>query len=113
MPVNEGFKNFVLEQLSAKIPIEHKAMFGGIGLYSDAIFFGLIGDDTLFFKVDDSNRSDFKNAGTGPFRPYNDDRTMNYYEVPADVLEDTEQLGKWSNKALDVARAEKRKKKRK
>ena len=28
----------------------------------------LIADDTLYFKVDDANRSDFEERGTGPFR---------------------------------------------
>jgi len=65
----------------------------------------------LYFKVDDSNRPDFEEAGTGPFRPYDDDRTMNYYEVPAEVLEDPDELKRWCTKALEVARISKRKKK--
>jgi len=37
-------------------------MFGGVGIYCGDLFFGLIDDDTLYFKVDDSNRSDFTHA---------------------------------------------------
>lgn len=107
MGVNEGFKKYVIDQLSLGIPIEHKAMFGGVGLYSNALFFALIANATLYFKVDDSNRADFTEAGTEPFRPYDDERAMNYYEVPADVLEDSDQLERWSKKALDVARSKK------
>lgn len=110
--MNEEFRDYVIDQLSQGIPIEHKRMFGGVGLYSESLFFALIGNNTLYFKVDTSNQKDFENAGTGPFRPYNDDRAMKYFEVPADVLEDPEQLVRWSNKALNVARNAKSRKKR-
>ena len=41
----------------------------------------------------------------GPFRPYGEDReTMQYYRVPDDLLEDSEVLGQWAEKAILVAR---------
>jgi TfoX/Sxy family transcriptional regulator of competence genes len=33
---------------------------------------------------------------------------MSYHEIPADVLEDAELLGKWAERALIVARKKKR-----
>ena len=62
-------------------------MFGGAGLYHDGLFFGLIDDDALYLKVDDSNRIDFEARGKGPFRPFPDrpEAVMNYYEVPGEV----------------------------
>ncbi len=79
-------------------------MFGGVGIYSGKLFFAIIASDTLYFKVDDSNRGDFAARGLGPFRPYGDDRdVMKYYEVPEDILEDLETLGHWVEKALAVA----------
>jgi DNA transformation protein len=81
-------------------------MFGGVGIYSGAFFFALIADDVLYFKVDDSNRTDFERRGMGPFRPYGEDgEVMQYYEVPADLLEDPEQLRTWAEKAVAVARS--------
>jgi TfoX/Sxy family transcriptional regulator of competence genes len=35
---------------------------------------------------------------------------MQYYEVPADLLDGGEQLGSWVEKAIEVARRAKRKK---
>jgi TfoX/Sxy family transcriptional regulator of competence genes len=38
-------------------------MFGGVGLYSGTSFFGVVDNDTLFFKVDDATRPKYRNAG--------------------------------------------------
>ena len=48
-----------------------------------------------------------------PFRPYGDERSMNYYQVPADVLEDVEELSAWVREAVEAVlrrRSDKRKK---
>jgi DNA transformation protein len=80
-------------------------MFGGIGIYAAELFFALLDDDTLYFKVDDVTRPQFEDRGMTPFRPYGEDgEVMGYYEVPADVLEDPEELGAWAGAALGVAR---------
>lgn len=83
-------------------------MFGGVGIYSGELFFALIDDDILYFKVDDSNRPDFEARGMGPFRPYGPGgEVMQYYQVPEEVLEDFEALRAWADKALAVARDKK------
>jgi DNA transformation protein len=79
-------------------------MFGGIGLYLAGIIFALIGDDLLYFKVDDTNRDDYLAAEMEPFRPFGDSGpTMQYYEVPESVLTDPEELRNWGLKAVEVA----------
>ena len=83
-------------------------MFGGVGIYSGELFFALIADDTLYFKVDDSTRSDFETRGMGPFRPFGDaGGTMQYYQLPEDLLEDPEALRPWAEKAVAIARQHK------
>ena len=67
--VTDSFLAYVVEQLEPVGAITSKRMFGGVGLYAGDLFFALIDDDTLYFKVDDSNRGDFERAGSGPFRP--------------------------------------------
>jgi TfoX/Sxy family transcriptional regulator of competence genes len=47
-----------------------------------------------------------------PFRPFGEDSAMGYYEVPADVVEDSVQLVAWMNKAIDVAANSKRRKRK-
>jgi DNA transformation protein and related proteins len=105
MPVSEGFRTFVLEQLEQATRHVHcRAMFGGVGIYADEDFFALIANDILYFKVDDETRPTYTAAGMGPFRPYGPDgETMGYYEVPLPVLEDVEQLRRWVADAIAVA----------
>ena len=113
MPVTAEYREFVLEQLGRVAPVTHRRMFGGVGIYSDGFFFALLDDDTTYLKVDDSNRGDFEAAGTRQFSPFKDERmSMNYYELPADLLEDADALRPWVLKAIDVARAARRRKKR-
>lgn len=112
MPVSDGFLAYVSEQLGQVTRLSTKRMFGGVGLYADTIFFGIIDDDELYFKVGDSNRAMFEECGMEPFRPYKDERSMNYYQVPADVLEDLDELVVWVRDAVEVGRASKRSKRK-
>ena len=111
MPSSKSYRDFVVEQLGRVVPqVRARSMFGGFGIYSGELFFALIANNVLYFKVDDVNRGDYEARGMGPFRPYGDDRdTMQYYEVPADLLEDAEQLGAWAEKAIGAARRKKKK----
>ncbi len=108
MPVSPSYRDFVLEQLGRVAPVTAKSMFGGVGLYAEGLFFALIAEDRLYFKVDDSTRPDFERLGMEPFRPYGEEGAMGYYEVPADVVEDSTQLASWMRKAMDVAQKARR-----
>ena len=102
MPVSREYLEYVLDQLRTLGQITAKRMFGGAGIYLGGRFFGLVAEDVLYFKVDDANRKDYLDAGSGPFRPFGS-YEMSYYEVPADVLEDSERLREWAEKALAAA----------
>jgi DNA transformation protein and related proteins len=103
--VSDGFRSFVLDQLEPLGPIVAKSMFGGVGLYCDGVFFGLIALDVLYLKVDETTRHDYEAAGSRPFRPFPDrSGTMQYYNVPVDVLESQIELVEWARKAVNVAR---------
>ncbi|HKJ44354.1 MAG TPA: TfoX/Sxy family protein [Balneolales bacterium] len=104
MSVSTGYKIFVLEQLGQVTNIRSRNMFGAVGLYADEFFIGIIDDDRLYFKVDDTNRPDFVEKGMDIFHPYEDERTMAFYEVPIEVIEDVDELDLWCAKAIDVAR---------
>ena len=113
MAVSASFRTFILDQLSRVVSkIRARAMFGGVGIYAGDLFFALIADDTLYFKVDDSNRPDFEQRGMNAFQPYGEgSETMQYYQVPADLLDDPEALRPWAEKS--IAAAAKKKEKRK
>jgi DNA transformation protein len=107
MAVNEDFLKYVLEQVAGLSPVTPRRMFGGVGLYHSERIFGLIFGDTLYFKVDDSNRPDYEARGMGRFRPYADrpQLSMTYYEVPADALEDADECVMWARKSAAIAAA--------
>lgn len=106
MAVSQSFKTFVLEQLGRGVQgIRGQSMFGGVGIYAGELFFALIADDILYFKVDDSTRPEFEARGMGPFQPYGEaGEVMQYYQVPDDLLEDSEALANWAEQAIMVAR---------
>ena len=105
MSVSPSYKTYVLDQLSAAGAVTARSMFGGVGLYCQGLFFGLIDDDTLYLKVDDATRPEFERLGSQPFRPYGDDsHGMQYYELPADVLEDRAEVLSLVERALGAAR---------
>ena len=101
MPVSEGFLAYVLDQLSGWGRVTARKMFGGVSLYRDGKMFGLIADDVAYLKVNDSNRAEFVEAGSSPFKPYPDKPgVMPYYEIPPDVLEQPEKLARWAARSL-------------
>jgi len=100
MPVTENYLNYVLDLLDGVGAA--RRMFGGAGLYLNGLFFGLIADEVLYFKVDESNKNNYVEDGMEPFSPFGT-YTMSYYQVPPAVLEDGAQLSEWAQKSLSAA----------
>ena len=102
--VSDAFKSFVLAQFEELGDVMPRSMFGGVGLYRRGVFFGIMARDTLFLKVDDRNRLDYKRAKMKPFKPYaHRTGTMEYFAVPVEVLESPEDLAAWARKSIAVA----------
>lgn len=107
MPVSSEFRSFVSDQLSA-LPHDQRRMFGGVGLFSDGLMFGMIArSDTLFLKTDETTLPDYEALDSAPFTYTRNgvERTMGgYYEVPAEILDDPEELTVWAQSAIAVSR---------
>ena len=105
MAVTDEYLHYVLEQLAGLEHVTTRRMFGGVGLYHDARFFAIIAGDTLYFKVNDSNRRDYEARGADQFRPYPDrpQLSMSYYAVPADTLEDADECVLWARRSVAAA----------
>ena len=97
--MSNSFKDFVLEQV-APLPIKIRPMFGSFGLYLEDRFFGIISEDQLFFKTNHKTRKDYKKLGSKPFTPSPKQILINYYEVPAEVIDNPEILKEWVQKAV-------------
>jgi DNA transformation protein and related proteins len=108
MAVSANFLSYVIDQLRGLGAVRSRRMFGGIGLYCDELFFGLIDDDVVYFKVDDSNRADYTSRGSKAFRPVADDPnvvSMTYFSVPEDILEDSDEVRRWARRSIAIAAA--------
>jgi DNA transformation protein len=106
MRSSRAFRDFALDQLSGVPGVAARAMFGGIGLYAGDVFFGIIANDILYLKVDDSNRAKYEAAGSRAFRPFADRAmVMPYYEVPVGVLESADVLAAWAAASIRIASA--------
>jgi DNA transformation protein len=105
MAVSAQFLQFTLDQLSTVAPVRHRRMFGGVGFYAGELFFALASEDTLFFKVDAATRPGFEAEGMKPFQPFGPDQPAmgGYFELPARLYEDQEELARWMRAAIAVA----------
>jgi DNA transformation protein and related proteins len=111
MSVSPGFQTFVLDQLRRVVPsVRSRRMFGAAGLYGNDLFFAVIDDDILYLKVDDATRGDFEARGMPAFRPSEEMTSMNYFQLPEEVLEDADELRRWVERSLEVARRAKSRK---
>ena len=95
----DSFKDFVLDQLGGFRGMTCRAMFGGYGLYQHDSFFGIIHKGRLYFKTDDATRETYRTRSMKPFRPNARQTLKTYYEVPVEIVEDTEQLVAWARDA--------------
>lgn len=103
MPLSPAYRAYALEQLERAAPVVAKSMFGGVGLYLDGLIFGLLDDDRTFMKADETNAALFDATEAEWFRPYGDERTMPYREVPVEVMEDPDELRVWIDSAVAIA----------
>jgi DNA transformation protein len=105
MAVQAQYLAYILEQLDGVKDLRTRRMFGAVGLYSGELFFGLIDDDTLFFKTDGTNSAEYIARNMPRFMPFPDrpEAVMAYHQVPADIIEDAESLAGWARKSVAVA----------
>ena len=98
-PKQDGFKDFVLDQLSGLPGLTCRAMFGGYGLYQQGTFFGIIHKGRLYFKTDRVTAPRYRERGMKPFNPSPAQTLKNYYEVPVEILEASGNLTAWASQA--------------
>ncbi|MEI6477794.1 MAG: TfoX/Sxy family protein [bacterium] len=91
--------------------LKSRSMFGGYGLYKDGIIVGMIVDGILYFKVGDTNRTDYEELGAKPFTYMHKDKgpvAMSYWEVPGSVQADPKLVEVWLEKSFAISLAKKK-----
>ena len=112
MKRNTEYRDYILyDVLGGMSGITSRGMFGGFGLYKEGIFFGIITNNTLYFKVDEENKPLYEEYGSTPFQYEKKGETvaLSYWEVPLAILESPQDIENWVNEACE---AQKRKKSR-
>lgn len=86
-------------------PVTARRMFGGYGIYSNGLMFGLVVEDTLYLKADAQNSRYFEDEGLGRFE-YNKNGKpvkMSYYLAPDEIMDDREQAAIWARRSFEAA----------
>jgi DNA transformation protein len=95
-------------------PVTVKRMFGGAGIWSEGLMFGLVFDGAIFLKVDETSIPDFEREGGKPFvytRAKSKGRvgraSLSYWRLPERLYDDPEELAVWAGRALAIAQRKK------
>lgn len=108
MAASTDYLDFILDQLSNWKAVNTKRMFGCVGLYADGLMFGIIAKETIFFKVDETNKEQYLNAGSETLKLFKNNSTVaSFYEVPIEILEDSDQLVVWAEVSLEIQKRKK------
>ena len=99
------FITYLLEQLAPLGDVRARAMFGGFGIYRGERMFALVADDALYIKADAVNQAEFAARGLLPFRyeMRGEKKQMNYWQPPAEAMDDGEMLCEWARKGVEAA----------
>lgn len=105
MAVSDQYLDYLRDQLDWLPRLRIQRMFGGAGLYSGERFFAIAHEDGLFLKADARSRDFYARGGAEPFiyASRTGPRRMNFWSVPADILEDPDRLSRWVEVALESA----------
>jgi len=107
MTASDGFAEFLSDQLASLGRITLRRMFGKTGVFCDGFMLGMVSDNTLYFRVDDDNRTAFKEAESFP--PLNYEKKgstidLSFWRAPERLFDEPHELVTWARAALAAAR---------
>ena len=101
-------RDFLIDLFSDFGPVSIRRMFSGYGISADGTNFALALRAGLYFRADEATIPQFEAEGSKPFQ-YQQKRsgkviTVNsYWELPARLFDDSEELTGWAKAALAAA----------
>jgi len=97
-----------IRELFSEFDIVHvRRMFGGAGLYSGGVMFGLVSDGQIYLKADAVTAARFQSEGCVPFEydTRNGKRALaSYWRLPDRLYDDPTELAQWAKLAFGVGR---------
>lgn len=105
MPASDEYADYLRDLLRPLGAIRLRRMFGGHGIYADELFFAVVVDGQLYFKVDAVTRPQFEAEGLDEWVYEKDGKPvrMNYFRPPEEIFDDEEPLLVWGRLALAAA----------
>ncbi len=100
-------RDFLSDLFSAFGPVTIRRMFSGFGISADGTNFALALRSGLYFRADEATIPQFEAEGSKPFQYQTRTKTVmvnSYWELPARLFDDTEELSVWARAALAAAR---------
>ena len=107
MVASDGFAEFLREQLAPLGRVTSRRMFGKTGVFCNGLMFGMVTDDTLYFRVDEQNREFFNEAKAFP--PLNYEKggraiDLSFWRAPDWLFDEPDKFVTWARAALSAAR---------
>jgi DNA transformation protein len=106
-------REFLIDLFADFGPVTIRKMFSGYGISVEGVNFALSLRAGLFFRADEVTIPDFEAEGSKPFQYSTRDKTVlvnSYWELPARLFDDSEDLVQWARAALAAAQRAKVKK---
>ncbi|HNP60470.1 MAG TPA: TfoX/Sxy family protein [Nitrospirales bacterium] len=99
------YVEFLKEVFEEFGPIHPRRMFGGYGLFHKGLMFGLVADDVLYLKADETLSPFFEERELEPFqyKKHGKTFTMSYYMAPEEIFEDTAEAKGWALRSYEAA----------
>ncbi len=100
-----NFIKFLHEVFSDFGSIKSRKMFGGYGIYHDGLMFGLVADDALYLKVDETTKQQFIDNDLNPFEYEKGSKKvrMSYYLAPEEIYDNPDEAVYWARLAYQAA----------
>ena len=106
MVASDSFAEFLREQLAPLGRITMRRMFGKTGVFCEGLMFGMVTDNTLYFRVDDGNRTAFGEAASAPplnYRKRGSTIDLSFWRAPERLFDEPDELVAWARIALAAA----------
>jgi DNA transformation protein len=99
-------RDFLIDLFSDFGPVTIRPMFSGFGISADGINFAMALRAGLYFRADDQTIPQFEAEGSKPFQYQTRAKTVmvnSYWQLPARLFDDPEELTGWARAALAAA----------
>ena len=99
-------RDFLIDLFSDFGPVTIRPMFSGFGISAEGTNFGLALRSGLYLRADDQTIPQFEAEGSKPFQYQTRAKTVtvgSYWQLPARLFDDPEELSEWARAALAAA----------